>query len=273
MQQDYTIKCQELAKELRKAIIETAHDVGKLSIHFGASMSIAEILAVLYGYAMKYDAKNPEMEDRDRLILSKGHAYPALYCILSLCGYFSKEELKANYMTDGGLFPAHPIKNLSKGIECSSGSLGNGLSFAVGKALNAKKKNLEYTTYAIVGDGECEEGSIMEAFMAAAQLKLDNLVVFIDCNKMQQDGTTEEVLSIDFQPLLSALGWDVISLDGNDVGQIIQALDNRGKDGKPLAIIANTIKGKGISFMENDNKWHHAALNKKQYEQAIQELS
>ena len=212
-------------------------------------------------------------EERDRFVLSKGHAYTALYSILSLRGFFSKEEYRNNFMTDGGLYPAHPIKQLEKGIECSSGSLGMGLSFAVGKAIAAKKKGLAYKTYVVMGDGECNEGSTFEAFASAAQFKLDNLVVFIDHNGYQQDGTTTDIMDISFLPYLSTLGWDVIEINGNDIEEIDAAFKNRQvNSGKPFAIIGKTVKGKGISFMEGVNSWHHASMNEEQYQQAMNEL-
>lgn len=266
-------RCEALAKAERRLIIEEGHHVGRLAIHYGSALSMADILAALYGAVMRYDAGNPADDDRDRLILSKGHAYPALYATLCLAGFFTEEELMDNFMTDGGIFPAHPVKNLVKGIECSSGSLGMGLSFAVGKAYAAKKKNKSYTTYVLLGDGECEEGSVLEAMLSAAQLGLDNLVVFIDHNKLQQDGTTAEVMHVDFTAIMRAMGWNVAEVDGNNMEEILKALDSNPKDGRPFAIVGNTVKGKGVSYMENDNKWHHGSLNKKQYAQAIEELA
>ena len=176
-------------------------------------------------------------------------------------------------MTDGGLYPAHPIKQLGKGIECSSGSLGMGISFAVGKALAAKKKGLAYKTYVLMGDGECNEGSTFEAFTSAAQFKLDNLVVFIDHNGYQQDGTTKDVMNILFLPMLQSLGWEAVEIDGNNIDEINQAFADRQEGtGKPFAIIGKTVKGKGVSFMEGVNSWHHASLNEEQYVLAMDEL-
>lgn len=266
-------KCQEFALNERRLIIETGHHLGRLAVHYGPALSMADIFAALYGCVLNYDASDPGNGRRDRLILSKGHAYPALYASLCLAGYFSKEEFMNNYMTDGGFLPAHPVKNISKGIETSSGSLGHGLSLGVGKALAAKKKGEEWMTYVLLGDGECEEGSVFEAMTLAPRLRLDNLVIFIDHNKLQQDGTTEETLPINYPELLKCLGWNVAECDGNDIASLLQALDNNPRDGKPYAIVGDTVKGKGVSFMENDNKWHHASLSKKQYAQALEELS
>ena len=262
----------QLAKDLRREIIESGYGTAKIGVHYGPALSLADYLAVLYGGAMNVDPQNPDKEDRDRFVLSKGHAYTGLYSVLALRGCFTIDEYHANFMTDGGLYPAHPIKQLNKGIECSTGSLGMGISYAVGKALNAKKKGLTYTTYVAMGDGECNEGSTFESFVSAVQFGLDNLVVFIDHNKYQQDGTTEDVMNIPFFRTLTSLGCNVVDIDGNDTDQIIDALENRPKNGRPFIIVGNTTKGKGVSFMENVNSWHHASLNEEQYNQAIEEL-
>ena len=263
----------DFAKAIRREIIESAYATGRIGVHLGPALSLTDYLAVLYGGganispAMRYD------ENRDRVILSKGHAYAALYSALCLRGFFSKEEFRANYMTDGGKFPAHPIKQLDMGIECSSGSLGMGLAYAVGKALNAKKKGLTYTTFVAMGDGECDEGSTYEAFLSAVQFKLDNLVVFIDHNGFQQDGRTNALMNIPFVAYLSAIGCNVQEIDGNDIDAICDVLENREESNdKPLVIVGHTIKGKGISFMENENTWHHAVLDEGHYKLAMEEL-
>lgn len=267
------VEIKKLAKQLRREIIESSYVTGKVGVHIGPALSCADYLAYLYGKQMNVAPDKVDDENRDRFVLSKGHAYTALYSILSLCGFFSQEEYRANFMTDGGLYPAHPIKQLEKGIECSSGSLGMGVSFAVGKALAAKKKGLSYHTYVLMGDGECNEGSTFEAFVSAAQFKLDNLVVFIDHNGYQQDGTTKDVMNIPFLTMFQSLGWDVVEIDGNDVEAIDAAFKNHQEgSGKPFAIIGKTIKGKGVSFMENVNSWHHASMNEEQYAQALEEL-
>lgn len=263
----------ELAKQLRREIIDSSYATGKIGVHIGPALSAADYLAYLYGKQMNVGPDKVNDENRDRFILSKGHAYTALYSILSLSGFFSQEEYHANFMTDGGLYPAHPIKQLDKGIECSSGSLGMGVSFAVGKALAAKKKRLSYKTYVLMGDGECNEGSTFEAFTSAAQFKLDNLVVFIDHNGYQQDGTTEEVMNIPFVNLFQSLGWDVAEIDGNNIDEIENAFaSKKDGNGKPFVIIGKTVKGKGVSFMENVNSWHHASMKEEQYTQAMEEL-
>lgn len=266
------IYIKKLAKDLRREIIASGYRTANVGIHYGPALSLADYLAVLYGGIMNVDSLNPYKENRDRFILSKGHAYIGLYSILALRGFFSIEEYHNNFMTDGGLFPAHPIKQLDKGIECSTGSLGMGISFAVGKALNAKKKGLSYTTYVAMGDGECNEGSTFEAFLSAVQFGLDNLVVFIDHNKYQQDGTTETLMNLHLFQYFTSLGCNVVEIDGNDTDQIIDVLENRPRNSRPFIIIGNTIKGKGVSFMENVNAWHHATLSEEQYNQAINDL-
>jgi len=263
----------ELAKGLRREIIESSYATGKIGVHIGPALSAADYLAFLYGKQMNVSPRMVGDENRDRFVLSKGHAYTALYSILTLRGFFSQEEYRANFMTDGGLYPAHPVKQLEKGIECSSGSLGMGVSFAVGKALAAKKKGLSYKTYVLMGDGECNEGSTFEAFASAAQYKLDNLIVFIDHNGYQQDGTTEEVMNIPFLPMLNSLGWKVVEIDGNDIDAIEKAFaEHKDNSGSPFAIIGKTVKGMGVSFMEGVNSWHHASMNEEQYKQAMEEL-
>lgn len=263
----------DLARQLRREIIESSYATGKIGVHIGPALSVADYLAYLYGKQMNVSPDKVFDDARDRFVLSKGHAYTALYSILSLRGFFSQDEFRANFMTDGGLYPAHPIKQMEKGIECSSGSLGMGISFAVGKALAAKKKGFVYKTYVLMGDGECNEGSTFEAFTSAAQYKLENLIVFIDHNGYQQDGSTKDVMNIPFLPMLQSLGWDVVEIDGNSVDEIDQAFANRKEGtGKPFVIIGRTIKGKGVSFMENVNSWHHASMNEEQYAQAMNEL-
>lgn len=263
-----------LAKRLRKEIIEISYNTGKKGVHIGPALSCADILAVLYGGVMNYKVEDPLWDDRDRFILSKGHAYAAIYSILSLSGFCSHEFLMDNFMaTEGGRFPVHPVKDLEMGIETSSGSLGMGLSYAVGKAIAAKRKNQKHQIYVLCGDGECNEGSIWEAVFSAAQYKLDNLTLFIDHNKFQQDGPTQNMVNINFQKIFEAAGWNVRDVDGHSVSQLYDSIKKeQHNDGKPVVYVCNTIKGKGVSFMEGDNSWHHASMNEEQYNQAINEL-
>lgn len=267
-------KLEQLSKHLRKEIIEISYNTGKKGVHIGPALSCADILAVLYGGVMNYKANEPTWTERDRFILSKGHAYAALYSILCLSGYCSHDYLMDNFMaTGGGRFPVHPVKDLEMGIEASSGSLGMGLGFAVGKAIAAKRKKQNHQVYVLCGDGECNEGSIWEAVFSAAQYKLDNLTLFIDHNKYQQDGLTQDLMYIDFVKVFVAAGWNVRDVDGHNVPQLYDSLlKEQHNDGKPVVYVCNTLKGKGISFMEGDNSWHHASMSEEQYNQAINEL-
>ncbi|MDR1115094.1 MAG: transketolase [Tannerella sp.] len=264
----------ELALDIRRRIINIAHNVKGEGIHLGGALSSVEILAALYGYVMNFNPDNPTDEDRDRFILSKGHDCLVQYATLNAIGCITDAEIKDNYLTDGGFLPTHTIKNLSKGIECSSGSLGMGLSFATGKALAAKLNKKKYKVFTLLGDGECNEGSCWEAMMAAKQYKLDNLVMIIDKNQLQSDGTTKEIMNVDLFSGISAMGWKVVETDGHDISAIVTYLKELISENNnlPVAIIANTIKGKGISFMENNNMWHHGHLSNEQYEMAINEL-
>jgi transketolase len=267
-------KLKTVAKDLRKIIIEASYETGTKGVHIGSSLSMVEILAVLYGKILKYDVNNPDWNDRDRLILSKGHGYIGLYSALNLFGFISSQELKENFMTNGGFLPVHPVKNIKKGIECSTGSLGMGLSFAVGKAYYANSVKSNYMTYTILGDGECNEGNIWEAVISAAHYKLSNLVAIIDRNRLQQDGLTKDIMYLDLENNFKSFGWEVVVVNGHNVGELYQALSLKNKTNsiKPLAIIADTIKGGGISFMENNNKWHHAHMSDKEYLEALNSL-
>ncbi len=266
-------KSEEWARDIRREIIEASHNVGRLGVHIGSALSAADILAVLYAEVLKYDVKNPRSENRDYFVLSKGHAYIGYYATLAKAGFFSNQDIKEQFMTDGGWLPVHPVKNLDKGIEFSGGSLGTGMPFAVGKAYALKLNGKPNKVYSLVGDGECDEGSIWEAFMSASNLGLNNLTVIIDKNGMQQDGTTDEVLAVDIESLAKACKWNVIVVDGHNHNELISAFAQSFDNRKPKCIIAKTVKGKGVSFMENDNNWHHANMNEKQYNQAVEELS
>ena len=263
----------EWAHDIRREIIEASHDVGRLGVHIGSALSTADILAVLYANVMKYDVNNPLSEDRDYFILSKGHAYIGYYAALAKAGFFTNQDIKAQFMTDNGWLPVHPVKNLEKGIEFSGGSLGTGMPFSVGKAYAVKLAGKQNKVYSLVGDGECDEGSIWEAFMSASNLKLDNLTVIVDKNGLQQDGPTQEVLSIDIEAMANACHWNVIVVDGHSHEELLAAFEKCYDNGMPKCIIANTVKGKGVSFMESDNSWHHANMNEKQYNQAKEELA
>ena len=266
-------KSEEWAHDIRCEILDASHDVGKLGVHIGSALSAADILAVLYAEVLGYDTSNPLSSDRDYFVLSKGHAYIGYYAALAKAGFFTNEDIKEQFMTDGGWLPVHPVKNLEKGIEFSGGSLGTGMPFATGKAYALKMAGKPNKVYTLIGDGECDEGSIWEAFMSASNLKLDNLTVIVDKNGLQQDGPTDEVLSVDIEALAKACKWNVIVVDGHNHAELKNAFSEQFNNGMPKCIIASTIKGKGVSYMENDNSWHHANMNEKQYNQAKEELA
>ena len=262
---------QILAAESRLgAILGTYH---AKSGHPGGSLSAADIFTYLYFNEMNVDPQNPQWEDRDRFVLSKGHCCPSLYATLALKGFFDWDEL-SELRHVGAMLQGHPDMKGTPGIDMSTGSLGQGVSAACGMALAAKLDNKDYRVYTLLGDGEVEEGQVWEAAMFASHIKLDNLVVIVDQNGLQIDGTVEEVAGI--EPLdkkFEAFGFEVFKIDGHDFEQIEDAL-NKAKTvkGRPTAILAKTVKGKGVSFMENQVGWHGTAPNKEQYEQATAEL-
>ena len=242
--------------------------------HPGGSLSIAEILTYLYFKEMNVDPKDPNKADRDRLVLSKGHAAPGLYSVLAQRGYFDVAELETLRKPDSRL-QGHPDMKHIPGVDMSSGSLGQGISAACGMALSAKHFGDDFRVYTIVGDGEAEEGQVWEAAMFAAAKELDNLVCFIDYNGLQIDGSVKEVNNpAPFEDKFKAFGWNVISIDGHNFDEIEAALTNaKATKGVPTAIIAKTVKGKGVSYMENQVSWHGAAPNAEQAEQAMAELN
>lgn len=242
--------------------------------HPGGSLSIAEILAYLYNVEMNADSSNPKDENRDRFVLSKGHAAPALYATLALKGYFPTEDMKTLRKSDSYL-QGHPSMKCVPGVDMSTGSLGQGISAAVGMALAAKLDKKDYRVYTILGDGEIEEGQVWEASMFAAAKKLDNLVVIVDNNNLQIDGTVEEVNSpYPIPEKFEAFGFNVIEIDGNCLDEIEKAFESaKTVKGKPTAIVAKTVKGKGVSYMENAVNWHGAAPNEELYNTAVAELT
>lgn len=242
--------------------------------HPGGSLSSADILSYLYFDKMNIDPADPKMEDRDRFVLSKGHAAPALYAALANRGFFDVAELEKLRKT-GHFLQGHPDMKKIPGVDMSTGSLGQGISAACGMALSAKHFNKNYRVYTILGDGESQEGQVWEAAMFAAHKKLDNLTAFIDLNHLQIDGTIEEVNSpLPLDEKFAAFGWNVVVVDGHDVEQIEAAVDNAcATKGKPTVVICNTIKGKGVSFMENQCSWHGVAPNEEQYNIAMAELT
>ena len=259
---------QEKARQIRLDAVEMIAKAG--SGHPGGSLSATDIMVALY-YSKMALYEDPADERRDRFVLSKGHSNPPLYAILADKGYVPKEEMQYLRRLHHP-FQGHPDSVKCPGIDCSTGSLGQGISVAVGMALGFKLKKMPNKVYAIVGDGEIQEGICWEAFMAAAHYKLDDLTVFIDKNGLQIDGTTDEVMSLgDLKAKMEAFGFAVDEIDGHDFDQILTALD-KFTEGKPHCIIANTVKGKGVSFMENAVGWHGKAPNAEQFAQAKAEL-
>lgn len=262
---------QEMAKEIRKGIIEQVYDAA--SGHPGGSLSIADILTVLYFNELEIDEKNPKWEDRDRMVLSKGHCSPALYSCLANRGFFDTKELKSFRNIDSNL-QGHPDMNKVPGVDMTTGSLGQGISVATGMAIAGKLDKKGYRVYCVLGDGEIEEGQVWEAAMSANKYKLDNLCVIVDNNNLQIDGTIEEVMSsYPIDEKFRSFGFQVIKIDGHDIDEIIKAFEvARQIKGKPTCIIAKTVKGKGVSFMENQVGWHGKAPNEEEYKQAMKEL-
>ena len=261
----------ENTRRLRAAILKMLCEAG--SGHPGGSLSSIDILAVLYNKVLVHDPKNPAWEDRDRFILSKGHVCPALYAVLADCGYFDEKELMGLRKYES-ILQGHPYMHKTPGLEVSSGSLGQGLSVAVGVALAARMDGKDIRTYCLMGDGEMQEGQIWEAAMAAGHYGLDNLCGIVDKNGLQIDGKVQDVMDID--PLvdkLIAFKWNVVETDGHDVAKLEKAFcEAKEYKGKPTMIVAHTVKGKGVSFMEDVAGWHGVAPNEEQLACALREL-
>ena len=259
----------KLANNIRKHAVNMTSTGG--SSHIGSILSIADILAVLYGSVLNYKTDNPKWQSRDRFILSKGHAGAGVYAALAESGFMSVDKLKTHYK-NGSDLSGHVSHKGIPGVEFSTGSLGHGLPVAAGMALAAKINEDEHTVYVLMSDGECDEGSNWEAALFAPHHKLDNLIVIIDRNKLQSIHSTEETLGLEpFVDKWQAFGWNVVDVDGHDHEQLISACNSK-MVGKPLCIMANTTKGKGISFMENQVLWHYRSPQGKEYEAAIKEL-
>jgi len=261
-----------IAKKLRLVVIDALYEAG--SGHPGSSLSVMDLLVTLYfGGFLKYDPKNSQWEERDLFLLSNGHAVPALYAILAEAGYFDFNELNGLRKLGRGA-QGHPKRDSLPGIEISSGSLGQGLSVGIGLALAAQLKKTGQKVFVMMSDGEQQEGSTWEAVMLAPKLKLDNLTAIIDKNKMQIDGTTQEVMP-NLDPLVEkylAFGWEVKEVNGHNIKEIIGALSAKNKNG-PRVIVANTLRGKGVSFMEGSKHWHAGKITPDQYEQAKKDIN
>jgi len=265
-------RIEDMAKKMRVNALNMALGAGRNGAHLGPAMSCMEIFAVLYGDVLRYDIQKPDWDDRDRFLVSKAHCVLAYYTALSEAGFIKAEEL-STFEKEGTSLAGHPAMDVSRGIEYSGGSLGMALPFGLGMALDAKQSGRSHKIYVLLGDGECDEGSNWEAFLAASHLGLDNLVVIIDKNKLQYDGTTDDIMCLgNFGDKLKAFDWHVEEIDGHNVASMLEifSVDHTGK---PYAVIANTIKGKGVSFMENIREWHHSTLSQSQYDTAIAEVT
>jgi transketolase len=267
-----TVELKEIAKKLRRHVITMIATAG--SGHPGGSLSAADIITALYFKILHHNPENPQWPDRDRFILSKGHAAPILYAALAETGYFPLAELSTLRRLDSRL-QGHPDSNFTPGVEMSAGSLGMGLSFAIGVALAASLDSKNYCTYVLLSDGECEEGQTWEAALSAAHFKIDNLTTIVDCNGIQLSGWTRDIMNLEpFIQKWQAFGWHTIDIDGHDLNQILSACQEAEKmKGKPTVIIARTIKGKGVSFMENNVAFHGKAPTWEEAERALKELA
>lgn len=262
---------EEKARRFRVQVIKMIYRAQ--SGHPGGSLSCMDILTALYFHHLRINPQEPAWENRDRFVLSKGHAAPALYVVLAELGYFPKETLFTLRQL-GSILQGHPDMRKTPGVEMSTGSLGNGLSVGIGMALGARLARKNYHVYALIGDGEVDEGGIWEAAMAASKYKLDNLTAICDFNRVQLDGPIEEIMPLDPLPeKWEAFNWNVIEMDGHNMGEILDALDKaRQVRGRPTVIVAHTVKGKGVSFMEGKFQWHGNAPNEEEYKIALKEL-
>ena len=266
-----TAELSKICKQVRRNIINMTANAG--SGHPGGSLSVTELMTDLFFNHMRIDPKNPKNPDRDRFVLSKGHVAPCYYAILAELGFIDRSEFE-NFRQLHSILQGHPDCKKVPGIDASTGSLGQGCSIAVGMALGAKLQGKDINVYTVLGDGECQEGQIWEALMSAAHYKLDNLTVIIDNNGLQIDGSNDEVMSLgDLAGKVKAFGFDLIELaDGHDLDAIEAAFNTKTTPGKPKCILAHTVKGKGVSFMENKANWHGVAPNDEQFAQAMAEL-
>ena len=263
------LKCKAI--ELKKTLLQMIHEAK--SGHPGGSLSAADMITALYFHEMNVDPQNPKWEDRDRFVLSKGHVCPVLYSALMLKGFFPMDEVH-NLRKKGSILQGHPDMKRTPGVDISTGSLGQGLSTAVGMAIAAKRDNRSLRVFVMVGDGECNEGQIWEAAQSAYKYQLDNLLVLVDNNTLQNDGICDVIMpTLDLAMKFKAFGFDTLEINGHSMEEIVEAFDKmRGYHGKPKAIIAHTVKGKGVSFMENVVMWHGMAPDKDQYDLAVKEI-
>lgn len=271
MVDDTILRLKNMAKRIRRTAVDMAHDARRHGAHLGGSLSSVEIFTVLYGQVLKLDPANPLWEERDRMIVGKEHGRLSEYPAMVEAGLLQKEDL-ATHLVDGGLLAGHP-RIPEKGLEYSSCSLGMALPVAVGMAIAAKRKGQRHKIYSIIGDGEMDEGSVWEAILSAAHYKLDNLVLVVDKNGLSSDGFTEDIMALgNLRDKFLAFGWDCTEVeDGHDIEMLLKAFDYTAP-GKPYAVIAKTVKGKGISFAENVAVWHKGIMTDELYQKAIKEL-
>ena len=272
MNNDKIVELKKIATDIRIGAVEAVYHAK--SGHPGGALSAADMLACLYFSELRINPKYPDNPERDRFVLSKGHSCPGLYSAMALRGYFDREELK-RFRHLGSITQGHPDMKSIKGIDMSAGSLGQGFSCACGMALAGKIDKKDYRVYTMIGDGESQEGQVWEAIMFASHYKLDNLCLMIDNNGLQIDGKVSDVMNtMPYESKLEAFGWHVVTIDGNNISQILSAFEEaKATKGKPTAIVAKTVKGKGVSFMENEAGWHGKAPNDSEYEQAMAELT
>jgi transketolase len=265
---------ENMTKYMRRKALDMAYAGGKNGAHLGAGLSSIEILACLYGAAMRFDAKDMSRPDRDYFIPSKAHCVLSFYTALAYVHILDEQKLEEFEQNGKGL-PGHPVQNVQNGIDFSGGSLGMGLSQGVGIALASKRKQMQNDVYVLLGDGECQEGSVWEAVMSAGHFGLDNLCIIVDNNKLQYDGKVDDIMTVSpLKEKFQAFGADAYEMKGHDIADILDKLEafKQNRNGKPKVLIADTVKGKGISFMEGKKEWHHGILSKEQYEAAIREL-
>lgn len=266
------LRLEKQAKEVRKTLLTMIHTAQ--SGHPGGSLSAADIVTALYFYEMKLDPKNPKWDKRDRFVLSKGHVCPVMYTCLAIRGFFDMTQL-ATLRKQNSILQGHPDMKRCPGVDISTGSLGQGLSTSVGMALRAKRDQMDYRVFVVVGDGESNEGQIWEAVESANKYQLDNLIIFVDQNGLQNDGTCANIMpSNDLAKKYEVFGCDTYQIDGHDMTQIVNTLDSirDKKDGKPKCIVCKTVKGKGVSYMENVVAWHGKAPNDQQFAQALHDI-
>lgn len=265
-------KIETFAFNMRKHILNMSLTAGAYSSHLGGGLSMVDITATLFGGVMNHDVKKIQWPDRDRFILSKGHGVLGYYSALCESGYLAESDLKT-FEQPNSILLGHPVRNLKHGIDFSTGSLGMGLSLGIGVAISVKLKKRKSRIFVLMGDGETNEGSVWEAAMAASQFKLNNIVAIIDKNGYQQTGANTDIMSVgDIALKFEAFGWKVKLVDGHNINELYSVLSSTNLSNQPLAVIANTLKGKGISIAENNNEWHHKVLTKANYDDAMKDL-